>query len=130
MKKIISTVLLCVLLVSSMFVLASCNTISGTYGGEVNLLLAKYKITYEFKGNDVTVTSQLVSSLGSLTPTPVEATYEIGEDEDGNQTITFNYSGDEAEGAADDGVAYSFNQGKDNNGRYIEIGGAKYYEVK
>ena len=132
MKKIISTVLLCVLLVSSLFVLASCNTISGTYGGEVDLVLAKYKVTYEFKGNDVTVTSQLTSSIGSLNPVSVSGTYEIGEDEEGNKTITFDYSDseEEADGAAKEGTALSFNQGKDDNGKYIEIAGAKYYEVK
>ena len=132
MKKIISTVLACMILVGAIFTLASCgNTLSGTYAGEVNVLVAKYKVTYEFKGNDVTVTSKLSSSLGSIESNPIEGTYVIGEDEDGKKTITFDYSGDEeAKGAAEEGVAVSLNQGEDDNGKYIEIAGVKLYEVK
>lgn len=131
MKKIISTVLLCVLLVSSLFVLASCNTISGTYAGTLDVGIASYTVTYEFKGNDVTVSSKLSTVIGDLTPASVSGTYELGEDEEGNKTITFDYSSeDDVDGAEEEGVAVSFNQGSDDDGKYIEIAGVKYYEVK
>ncbi len=125
MKKIISTVLLCVLLVSSVFTLASCNMISGTYEGEVNLVITTYKLSYEFKGDKVTITSK----LGSIS-TEANATYKIGEKENGDKTITFTYGdGEKADGAAEGGVALSFNQGSDNDGKYIEIAGIRYYKA-
>ena len=71
------------------------------------------------------------SVLGSYETTPIRGTYEIGKDDEGNRIITFDYSGeDKAEGAAEEGIALSFNQGKDDNGKYIEIDGVKLYEVK
>jgi hypothetical protein len=30
----------------------------------------------------------------------------------------------------DDALSFSFNEGKDDNGAYIEIGGIKYYRQK
>ena len=132
MKKIISAIFVCMFLLGALLALSSCgNTIYGTYAGEVDVLVAKYKVTYVFEGNNVTVTSKLSVALGSVESNPVEGTYAIGEDEDGNRTITFDYSGhEEAKGAAEEGIALSFNQGKDDNGKYIEIAGVRLYEVK
>ena len=132
MKKIISTVLVCVLLVSTLFVLASCGkTISGTYSAKQELFGTEYEVTYEFDGKNVTVTSKASNTFGSIESPALEGTYEIGKDDDGNKTITFDYSGeDDAKGAAEEGVELSFNQGKDDKGKYIEISGTKFYEVK
>lgn len=132
MKKIVSTLLVCVLLVGTLFTLASCgSTISGTYSAETSVLGVESKVTYAFDGKNVTVSSKVTTALGSVESPTLEGTYEIGKDDDGNKTITFDYSGDEkSEGAADEGVALSFNQGKDDKGKYIEIAGTKLYEVK
>ena len=141
MKKIISTILVCALLVASIFTVASCDllgkNISGTYEGsvEVNVLVTKVSLTltYEFKGNEVTVKSTAsASGLGSVSSESVTATYEIGEDEDGNKTITFNYGDSEkVDGAAEGGVALPFEKGRTDDGvSYIEIAGVRYNKVK
>ena len=132
MKKIISSILITVLLVGSLFTLASCGTfVVGTYEGEVDIVVAKYVVTYEFKGNQVTVTSKISSALGSYSSNPISATYKIGEDEDGNKTITFNYGDKEpGEGAAEGGVALPFAQGTEDGVSYIKIAGIKYNKVK
>ena len=53
----------------------------------------------------------------------------MGKDEDGNKTITFDFSNEDNSSVFSllNGTS-SYNAGKDNNGSYIEIGGAKYYK--
>lgn len=128
MKKVLSTVIVCVLILGSLLSLASCGkTISGTYEGEVNLLVAKYTVTYAFSGKNVEITSTLSSAVGSYTTEPVTATYEIKEDENGKKTITFDYGDAEAkDGMEEEGVALSFDEGEENGVKYIKIAGIKY----
>ena len=128
MKKVLSTVLVCVLIVGSLLSLASCgNTISGTYEGEVNLIAAKYTVTYSFKGNSVEIKRQLSSDIVSLNPAVVNATYEIKEDENGNKTITFDYGdADTEDGMQEEGVALSFSEGTEDGVKFIKIAGVKY----
>ena len=76
MKRIISALLACVLLVGAMFTLVSCgNTLSGTYEGTFYDL--------KFKGDKVSV---IVKGEVLLT-----GTYEIEEDDDGDKTISFDF---------------------------------------
>ena len=114
MKKVLSTILVCILIVGSMLSLLSCGkTVSGTYEGRIDMLgLASYTVTYAFKGNNVEIKSQLSSSIGSLNPHVVNATYEIREDEDGNLSIVFDYGdADAEEGMEKEGVELPFVEG-------------------
>ncbi len=153
MKKILSAVLVCALLVCSVFALASCGGgLSGTYelgdtytekfmGYEVSFT-AKHQ--YVFSGNSVTVKTVvdtnvdeldfgmlqstvegLVNAAVELANTEVTATYEITE-EDGVKTITFTYSDSEGD---DYPATVVFAQGSDAKGEYISLGGVKYYKV-
>ena len=75
MKKFLSAILVCVLLVGTMLSLVSCgNSLSGTYEG----LLFDLK----FKGSKVTI---ILGDEEVLT-----GTYEI-EEEDGKKTISFDF---------------------------------------
>lgn len=74
MKKILSAVLVCVLLVGCVFTLASCGGLSGTYEGTLCDL--------KFKGDKVTV----IVGEHELT-----GEYEIEKDDDGNKTISFDF---------------------------------------
>lgn len=75
MKKFLSAILVCVLLVGTMLSLVSCgNSLSGTYEG----LLFDLK----FKGSKVTI---ILADEEVLT-----GTYEI-EEEDGKKTISFDF---------------------------------------
>ena len=128
MKRVISALLVCVLLVASVFAMASCGKmLSGTYEAEVNFLFTKYKVSYSFSGNEVEVSSVLSSALGTLTPKSVKGPYKITEDEDGELEITFDFGEEEApEGAQDTGVALSFSEGEEDGVKYIKIAGVKY----
>lgn len=112
MKKFLSAVLVCVLLVGTMFTLVSCgNSLSGTYEG----LLFDLK----FKGSKVTI---IVDDEEVLT-----GTYEIKEEDD-KKTISFDFV-DEDDATEDEkkvlkiidailGVDLPFEE----NGKTIEIG--------
>ncbi len=106
MKKIVSTILVCVLLVGTLFALASCG-LSGTYEGKLYDL--------EFSGDQVTfVISDNVK---------FDASYEITKEDD-QEYITFTWAEDADVPEILEGLAgkLKFNEGKDDDGKYIEIG--------
>ena len=112
MKKFISVLLVCVLLVGSVFALASCGkTLSGTYKSAG---IGLTELT--FKGNKVTI------SVGNFSST---ANYEIKENEDGETVIEFTYDEGEKEQSGFSG-AVSFSEGKEDGVSYIKIAGVKY----
>ena len=74
MKRIISSALVCVLLLGVMFTLVSCGGLSGTYEGKL--------FDLKFSGNKVTV----IAGDKELT-----GTYEIEKDDDGNKKISFDF---------------------------------------
>ena len=126
MKKIISLTLACVMIVALMFTMVSCaKTISGSYQGELNVVLAKYTVTYNFDGNKVEVVHKVSSILGNAEPTTVEGTYEIAEDEAGDLTITFTFP-QENEDEVAKSATYDFEEGEN----YIKIGGVQYTKVE
>ncbi len=104
-----------VLLVVSMLavMLVSCGgKLSGTWmSGNENM-----GTKLEFKGDVVKVS---VYVLGVTKAEPSELHYKV---EDGKY-LTWAIDGDE-----EDAVSVSFVEGKDDNGKYIEIGGVKYYK--
>ncbi len=109
--------LVSVLLVVCMLtvMLASCGgKLSGTWmkGDEQN------GVKLEFKG-DVVKTTTYLTIFGATTSSSSESHYKV---EDG-KFITW-----EIDGSEDDSLSVSFLEGKDDNGKYIEIAGVKYYK--
>ena len=116
MKKTISAVLVAILLVSSIFVLASCGGLSGTYKSGTTSL--------EFSGDKVTIKFDL-----GVVATTSTANYKLGEDDNGNRTITFTYDeGQKENSVLKNGIALPFNEGSDDNGKYIQITVLKFYK--
>ncbi len=111
MKKTISAILVCVLLVGCIFTLASCGkALTGKYTADLSLLGV---YTYEFSAFGK-VTKTVDPFVGNDT-TVVEGKYEIN-DEGTKIILTF---GDEAN-------TYEFATGEENGVSYIKIDGVKY----
>ena len=91
MKKLISAILACAILVAALLTLSSCGgQLSGTYKGEI--------FDLKFSGENVTV------SLDTFNAT-VTGTYKITENDDGTQTINFDFMDDEL--AQDGSIIYT-----------------------
>ncbi len=115
MKKIVSALLVCVLLVGCVFALASCGkTLSGEYKEVVT-----GNIVYKFSGSKYTMTVDNI--IGD--DTVVEGTYEINED-DGKITFTTEVDGEKKS------TTENFSSGEEDGVKYIKIGIAKYNKVK
>ena len=116
MKKVISTVLLCVLLVTSVFALASCNMVTGEYEAEV----LGTEITYEFGAfGKVTITVDPIIGDESVW----EGKYELNDEGD---EITFTFEDEDAEEYSG---TQSFAQGEENGTKYVKIGLVTYKAV-
>jgi hypothetical protein len=131
MKKTISTILVCVLLVGTLLSLASCEVLGmviGTYSRTyTNLLGQEVTETWEFSGKEVTKSTTSTKLVGEGTNTSTEyMEYEIGENEDGEKIISLTVTTDNKSTTTD----LKFNSGNDDGGSYIEIGGVRYYSVK
>lgn len=112
MLKIMAVALVAVMMCT---VLASCaNTLNGKYTGTMKVVLVDVKYTYEFKGNNVTVTTE-TPVFGTTIVYSQTGTYEIKDDQ-----ITFTWSeGEEKDGATVvETGPYKFEKGSD----YIKIG--------
>lgn len=132
MKKLVSLALVCIMLLGSVFALSSCGKIiTGKYEADITAIGTGVVVTYEFSGlNKVTVTSKAKVLGFSSDAVVVTGTYEIGEDEDGDTTITFDYDEDKkADGAEKEGVAVPFARGEEDGTKYIKIGGVKFEKV-
>ncbi len=118
MKRIISTLLVCVLLLGCVFTLASCGkTLSGKYETEI----LGSKVTYDFAvGGKVAIT---VDPLVGNTET-YEGKYEIN-DETGEITFVF-----EDEDAKDYSGTSDFAEGEEDGVKYIKIDGVKLTKVE
>jgi len=82
MKKTISMLLVCVLLLGTVFALSSCG-LSGTYKNDL--------YTLEFSGDKVHITAKV--SVGVTITSEYDATYKISDGENG-KVITFTYADD------------------------------------
>ena len=109
--------MMCVMLVSCF------NKPSGTY--------EKDGISLTFSGEKV----ELSYGEDGGKKTTVEGTFEMGEDEEGNPTIKIELPEPSSFLDIEYGTIRallngenSYNKGNDNNGDYIEIGGAKFYK--
>ena len=124
-KTAIRIVAISIVAIMMCVALVSCSGPSGEYGND--------KYTLAFSGSNVTVSWKGLTQTYELT-----GTFEMGEDENGNETIIFtmdevegdSFLGDAAYAAAKalfDGTK-SYNEGSDNKGDYIEIDGARFYK--
>lgn len=125
MKTAIKVVAISLVAIMMCMALVSCGGPSGEYGND--------KYTLEFSGSKITI-----SWKGLTQGMEMSGEFELGEDEDGKQTITIDITEYEADSVLLDSAykaaealwegTKSYNEGNDNNGDYIEIGGAKYYK--
>ena len=123
MKKNFIRVIAVVLMLAALCtVFASCGkTLSGKYTGELNLVVAKYTVSYEFSGSKVTVlkTGEI---LGQSKTSEIKGTYEITEAANGNEiTFTFETSDDDVKSGT-----YSFEEGEG----FIKIAGIQYTKAE
>lgn len=117
MKKIISMVLVCVLLVASLLTLTSCGkTLTGKY--EANLIAAE--VTYEF-GMFGKVTCTVDPIIGD--EKVYEGKYEFN---DAGDEITITFEGEDAEEYEGE---YDFSSGVEDGQEYIKLGLLKYEKV-
>ena len=120
MKKIISPILICALLLCAVLSFTSCSVLGfvfGTYSAGTT--------TAEFGLGKVTVTEE-VEILGVVVTKSYECKYKIEENDDGDRTIVFTYEGD-----ADEHLVFSgeraFSEGEEDGQKYVKIGIIKYY---
>lgn len=126
MKKITSLVLVCALLVCTIFTLASCSMRFGKYESEINLGLVEWKVTYEFMGPMVTITTETDSLFGDSETDVLKGTFDIiGEGDDMEIVLDLDKGNDLVKSGA-----YSFSEGVENGVKYIVIGASRYEEVK
>ena len=123
MKKFTKVIAIVLVLATLVCVFASCGKkLKGKYTGEINLVVAKYQVTYNFSGSKVTVTHTTSNFLTGSDTTTVEGKYEIAESDNGMEiTFTFENEDDVAKSAT-----YSFEEGED----YIKINGIKYTKAE
>ena len=108
MKKFTKVIAIVLVLATLVCVFASCGKkLKGKYTGEINLVVAKYQVTYNFSGSKVTVTHTTSNFLTGSDTTTVEGKYEIAESDNGMEiTFTFENEDDVAKSAT-----YSFEEG-------------------
>ena len=114
MKKLTKVLALAVVASMLCLVLASCGGLSGKYEADA---LGLAGATYEFKGNKVTITVDVVGFEKSF-----EGKYKLVKEDD-KQKIEFTFEDAEAEKYTG---SFSFEKGED----YIKIGGVKYKKAK
>ena len=123
MKKIVSTFIVCVMLVSMIFTLVSCGKmLNGKYECVIS---DSNRIAYEFSLNKVTRT--VTTGLFGYTNSQVtEGKYEINEVEENKYTITFTWDveGEEQIETVD------FSEGEENGVKYIKLGILRYEKIK
>ena len=122
MKKTLSAILVCVMLLGCVFTLASCgNKPSGKYQAKLEILGQSTTTTYDFKMNKVIVTVE-TEVLGNINTETTEYKYKVNKKDDG--TLTIDLTG-EVEGEEKTNT-YTYEKGDD----YIKIAGIQYNKVK
>lgn len=122
MKKTLSAILVCVMLLGCVFALASCgNKPSGKYQAKLEILGQSTTTTYDFKMNKVIVTVE-TEVLGNINTETSEYKYKVNKKDDG--TLTIDLTG-EVEGEEKTNT-YTYEKGDD----YIKIAGIQYNKVK
>jgi hypothetical protein len=129
MKKTISTILVCVLLLGSLLSLSSCEVagfVFGTYS-RTDTIIFDITTTCEFSLTEVTKTVTTDNLIGNGQSSTTETMkYKVTDNEDGEKVIVFTVETEDGSKITE----YSFNSGSDDGGAYIEINGIRYYSVK
>ncbi len=124
MKKIVSSVLVCVLLACTLLTLVSCGkTVSGTY--KLSITESNYEVL-EFGMFGKVTKSTTTGAFGYTNTQTVEGKYEITETGENEYSITFTWDAEDGEEIN----TVSFSSGEEDGVKYIKLGGAKYNEVK
>ena len=112
MKKILSLLSAAILTAMLCLTLTACGALSGTYSNGLE--------TYTFSGDKYTY--EFSVTIGGFTTTKTkEGTYKVEQTDDGKKIVFVTKDGDTTTENA-----YTLNEGKDDNGSYIEIGGSRY----
>ena len=123
MKKIVSLLLVCVMLLGCVAVFASCGKkLSGEYqlDATVDVLGKNGAVTtYAFSGSKVTLTIDTYLA-GNKSTASYEGKYEIAEAEDGSLEITFTFTNDKGEEVKDYSTTSVLKEAED--GSSITIG--------
>ena len=123
MKRIVSLLLVCVLLLSCAVVLASCGkTLSGTYEAKVEAVGQSISTSYKFSGKKFELTVK-TTFIGNVTTDTTSGTYEITENADGTLEIKFAVENDEGEVKESTYTLVKTDE-------YIKIGNVQYNKVK
>ncbi len=124
MKKVISTLLVCVLLVGTLFTLVSCGkSVSGTYE---NVISESNKTTYEFGLFGKVIRTTTAGLAGFTKDTVEEGKYEINETGDNEFEIVFTWETEEGK----ETEVKSFSEVEKNGEKYIVIGLREFKKVK
>ena len=124
MKKITRIVALALVIALACLTLASCaKTLNGTYSAELDVALASVKVSYTFKGGNVTLTVTGSNFITGSATQEYDGKYEITEAEDGTMSITFEF-----EDSNDDTKKYGGTQrfSEDKDAGTIKIGAFTY----
>ena len=118
MKKTLKITAVALSVIMLMFVFASCAP-SGTYAAEAGEFAG---VKYTFSLGKVTIT---LSVLGF--DKDYEGTYKMGKNDNGDETITFEF---EDKDASKYNTTSVYKSGKDDNGEFISLDGIKFYKKK
>ena len=124
MAKITRVIALALVVALVCLTLASCGkTLKGTYSAELDVALASVKVSYTFKGSNVTLTVTGSTILTGSSTQEYDGKYEITEAEDGTMSITFEF-----EDNNDDTKKYGGTQrfSEDKDAGTIKIGAFTY----
>ena len=117
MKKLVRVMSVMLILVMAVACLASCGKkLSGDYKFDAYV----GSTTYSFSGSKVEITYDVAGFKKTL-----EGEYKIGENDDGEEVITFTFA-DDAEDADKYKGEFLFNEGEEDGVKYIKIAGIKY----
>lgn len=124
MKKVISTLLVCVLLVGTLFTLVSCGkSVTGTYEC---VITDSNRISYEFGLFGKVTRTTTAGALGFTKDTVEEGKYVINETGDNEYEIVFTWETEEGK----DTETQPFSEVEKNGVKYITIGILEFEKVK
>ena len=124
MKRTIKLVAVVMVVAMLALALVSCaKTLNGKYTSEVDWGWVKGKVTYEFKDNDVTMTST-TGIAGFEKSETKTGTYEIVESEENADKLVIKFT------FGDDTTTYSYSEGELDGEKIIIINGTTFTKVK
>lgn len=124
MKKTIKLVAVVMVVAMLALSLVACaKTLNGKYTSEVDWGIVKGNVTYEFKGNDVTMTTT-TGIAGFEKNDTKTGTYEIVESEENADKLVIKFT------FGDDTTTYSYSEGELDGEKVIIINGTTFTKVK